>query len=123
MATIGDMARAVAAICLGAGLGTGLGMGPAYAQDGGTRDHLQLGVGYFDVFDQDEDSIEFGAIYRPGVRYLDLGSRPGEVWQGVGPQIGASLNTDGGALGHAGLFLDIRPFDNVVVWPGVNVAA
>ncbi len=118
MATIGDGARA-AAVCLAASLSAGA----AYGQDAGVRDHLQLGVGYFDVVDQSNESVGFGAIYRPSVRYFEIGAQPGDVWRGVGPQIGASINTDGGALGHAGLFLDIRPGDNWVIWPGINLAA
>ena len=104
--------------------------GPSVAQDSSgadgnpaIRDHLQLGLGYFDVFDQEDESVYASAIYRPGVRYLDFGAQAGDVWQGIGPQVGVGLNSDGGKLAHAGFFLDIRPFDNVVVWPGTNVAA
>ncbi|MBK1698879.1 acyloxyacyl hydrolase [Rhodovibrio salinarum] len=99
--------------------------GPVVAQDAEplpTRDHLQLGVGMFDVFDQEHEAVDFGAIYRPGVRYLTMDAEPGDIWRGVGPQIGARINTDGGALGHVGLYLDIRPFENIVIWPGTNVA-
>jgi hypothetical protein len=97
--------------------------GMAATDTGAVRDHLQLGVGYFDVFMDDDSALAASAIYRPGVRYLEMGAQPGDMWQGIGPQIGAGINTDGGALGHLGLFLDIRPFANVVVWPGANVAA
>jgi hypothetical protein len=120
MAILADRARtALGAACLAAALSAG----PAAAQDRGIGGHLQLGAGYYDVVDQDDESVEFAAIYRPGVRYLTFGARPGDVWRGIGPQVGASINTDGGALGHAGLYLDIRPAENWVVWPGVNVAA
>jgi hypothetical protein len=92
-------------------------------QDDGVKGHLQLGVGYFDVFNQNAESVDFGAVYRPGVRVLTFDAQPGDLWRGIGPQVGASINTDGGALGHAGLFLDIRPAENWVIWPGANVAA
>ncbi|MBK1668828.1 hypothetical protein CKO28_12380 [Rhodovibrio sodomensis] len=120
MTTIGGGARAaIAAACLAVGLIAG----PAYAQNDGVRDHLDLSVGYFDVIDHDMQATEFGALYRPGVRYFEMDARPGDIWRGIGPQIGASINTDGGALGQVGLFLDIRPADNLVIWPGASLAA
>jgi hypothetical protein len=83
------------------------------------RDHLQLGVGYFDVFDGDRESVDVGAVYRPSVRYFEAAF--GNRWRGVGPQVGLRGNTDGGILGHAGFYLDIRPAARIVVWPGINV--
>lgn len=98
---------------------------PAAAQDGGDplRDHLQLGAGYFSIFKHDDGAVAASAIYRPGVRYLEAGSEAGDLWRGVGPQVGLGVNADGGKLAHAGIFLDLRPFDRVVVWPGISVAA
>lgn len=97
---------------------------PAASQDDPSiRDHLQLGLGFFDVYDQEDGAVYGSAIYRPGVRVLDFGAQAGDVWQGIGPQVGVGLNNEGGKLAHAGLFLDLRPFDNIVVWPGTNVAA
>lgn len=120
MTTLGGWARAaIGAACLAASLSAGT----AYGQESQVQGHLQLGVGYFDLFYQNEESTDFGAIYRPGVRYLEMGAQPGDIWQGIGPQVGASINTDSGKLGHAGLFLDIRPAENWVIWPGTNVAA
>ena len=127
MTAIGVRRTAALAISMCALLGSA---GPAAAQqaspaagDPVIRDHLQLGLGYFDVFDQEDGALYASAIYRPGVRYLEFGARAGDIWQGIGPQVGVGLNSDGGKLAHAGLFLDIRPFDNVVVWPGTSVAA
>jgi hypothetical protein len=104
--------------------------GPAAAQEAGelpagagTRDHLQLGLGFFDVYDQEDGAVHASAIYRPGVRVLDFGAQADDVWQGIGPQVGVGLNNEGGKLAHAGLFLDLRPFDNVVVWPGISATA
>lgn len=87
---------------------------------GPVRDHLQLGVGYFDVFDGDEASVDFGAVYRPSARYFETAF--GDWWRGLGPQVGLRANTDGGVLGHAGVYLDIRPTARLVIWPGTNVA-
>lgn len=132
MAAIGVRRTTALAISICALLATA---GPAAAQqaspaDGGPaegnpaiRDHLQLGLGYFDVFDGGHDAVYGSAIYRPGVRYFEFDAQAGDVWQGIGPQVGIGLNSEGGKLAHAGFFLDIRPFDNVVVWPGTNVAA
>ena len=50
--------------------------GMAATDTGAVRDHLELGVGYFDVFMDDDSSLAASAIYRPGVSYLDMWAVP-----------------------------------------------
>ncbi len=89
------------------------------------RDYIELGVGYSDVFDdnQDEEAAEFSLAYRPNPRYLHESLDLGDWWRGLGPIVGARTNSDSGSLVHAGLFLDIRPDDRLVIWPSVSVGA
>lgn len=104
------------------GVALALAGAPAQAEDAG-RDYLQLGVGYSDLFDDDDTAAEFGALYRFNPRYLDAGLDPGHWWQGVGPQLGGGLNTEGAGFGRAGLFLDLRPGERLVIWPSAGVLA
>lgn len=62
------------------------------------------GIGYFDVFDGDDDSADFRLEYRHGDDFLFLK-----------PWAGASVNTDGGIWGGIGVLVDITFFDTVVL--------
>lgn len=116
---LGQRVLGALSLCLGlAGLGS-----PALAEDA-KSDHLELGLGYSDVLDSDKtEAVEFSAIYRPNVRYLQESLDFGDWWRGVGPMVGGRINGDDAAIGHAGLFLDIRLGERLVFWPSASVGA
>ncbi len=75
-----------------------LGTGPSY---------VDVGVGVFDVFLEDDD------ITTPAAR-IEL--RWGEKLFFIGPAIGIMANTDGGVFGYGGIYADIR-YGNFILMP------
>jgi lipid A 3-O-deacylase len=75
--------------------------------------HLSLGLGYFDVFADDDTAIEFRAELRSNWRLLGF----------LDPFIGASGTSDGAAYGFAGFKTDLFLGDNLVLMPSAAVGA
>lgn len=69
--------------------------------------YIDVGVGVFDVFLEDDD------ITTPAAR-IEL--RWGEKLFFIGPAIGIMANTDGGVFGYGGIYADIR-YGNFVLMP------
>lgn len=88
------------------------------AMAGDRHDQLTLGMGAFDVPGIDYLSAEGSLTYRFAPRLF--ADEFGSMFHGVGPQIGLKANTDGGVYGYGGMFLDIRPTDNIVIWPSAG---
>ncbi len=87
--------------------------GPAHAAE----DRVLLGLGAFAIDEENGADLatEARLAYHSGWRLLDrvLGPRFG----GLGPYAALNVNTDGGVFGSGGLFLDLRPFENVYFRP------
>jgi lipid A 3-O-deacylase len=82
------------------------------------RDALTLGLGAHDVPGLEYLSAEASLTYRFAPRLF--ADHFGPMFHGIGPQVGLKANTDGGVYGHGGVFLDIRPTDNIVIWPAAG---
>jgi lipid A 3-O-deacylase len=72
-------------------------------------DRLSLGVGYFDVFD-DDDAVDFRIEYRPGAALF---------WQ-LKPWIGGEITSDGGLFGGAGFLYDFHLGNQWVLTPNIG---
>lgn len=81
-------------------------------------DFLSIGAGAFDVINQDREAPAGFMAYRFSPRVLH--DYLGPYFHGIGPMIGILANTDGGLYGHGDLLLDIRPTDNLVIWPSAG---
>lgn len=89
---------------------------PALGQE---RGYLTVGAGAFDYLDRDHLAGAFSAQYRFGARVLE---GQGPAWfNGLGPEIGLLANTQGGIFGFADVFLDLRPTERLVIWPGGGI--
>jgi lipid A 3-O-deacylase len=91
------------------------------AMAGERRDNLTLGLGAFDVPGTEYLSAVGSLTYRFAPRLF--ADEFGPMFHGLGPQIGLKANTDGGIYGYGGVFLDIRPTDNIVIWPSAGAGA
>jgi len=83
------------------------------------NDVLTVGAGAFEFIDGEEVEPAGFASYRFSPRIFD--DYFGTMFQGIGPMAGLMANTDGGLFGHGDLFLDIRPTENLVIWPSVGI--
>jgi hypothetical protein len=70
---------------------------------------LSVGIGYFDVFD-DDDAVDFRIEYRPGSALF---------WQ-LKPWIGAEVTDDSGIYGAAGFLYDFHLGNQWVVTPSIG---
>jgi hypothetical protein len=75
--------------------------------------HLSFGVGYFDVFQQDDPAAEFRAELRSNWRLLTF----------LDPFIGVSGTTDGAVYGYFGLKADLYLGDHLVLMPSAAFGA
>jgi len=79
------------------------------------KDYFTLGGGAFEVLDSGKAEPAAFGNYRFAPRafadYL------GDKFRGIGPMVGLMANTDGGLFGHGAIFADIRPTENLVIWP------
>lgn len=91
-------------------------LAPAVAEE---RGHLTLGVGAFEVAHSDARAAEAFVNYRFSPRLF--ADKFGPVFRGIGPMLGLNANTDGGVFGYGDLFLDIRPTENIVIWPSAGI--
>jgi hypothetical protein len=82
---------------------------PAGAQAG---DMLSLGIGYYDVFD-DDNAVDFRAEYR-----FDA-----PLFWSVKPWVGAEVTSDGSLYGAGGLLLDLPLSDNWMLTPSIGAGA
>jgi lipid A 3-O-deacylase len=89
--------------------------GAAHAQIIGRPDaaHVSLGVGYFDVFQQDETAAEFRGELRTNWRLLGF----------LDPFIGGSVTTDTSVYGYFGFKTDLYFGDHFVLMPSAAVGA
>lgn len=78
----------------------------SHAQENNSRDYLSLGLGYYDVFD-DEGAVDFRLEYRFS---NDL------IW-GIKPLIGAEITSDASLLAGAGLYRDFLLDDQFYLTP------
>lgn len=62
------------------------------------------GIGYFDILEGDDESVDFRLEYRHGDDFLFL-----KPWGGL------EVNTDGGVWGGVGVLVDITFFDSIVL--------
>ncbi|MGH6943958.1 MAG: acyloxyacyl hydrolase [Geminicoccaceae bacterium] len=77
---------------------------------GSEKDALQLGVGYFDAFD-DFSAPGANVEYRFGRKLLF-----------IGPALGLLANTDGGVFGYFGIYADLS-IANIYVTPQLAMGA
>lgn len=77
----------------------------AQAQDRYTGEHLSAGAGYFDLM-QGDGSPQFSLEYRGH-----------DVWAGVRPVVGVSLDTNGGFYGYGGANWDLFLSESWVLSP------
>jgi len=75
--------------------------------------HLSLGIGYFDVIQQDDPAAEFRAELRTNWRLLGF----------LDPFIGGSVTTDAAFYGYAGFKTDIYLSDRLILMPQAAVGA
>lgn len=85
----------------------------------GESGFLTLGAGAFEVAQGNNRAAEAYAAYRFSPRLL--ADKFGPVFRGIGPMIGLNANTDGGVFGYGDLFIDIRPTENIVIWPSAGI--
>lgn len=90
--------------------------GSAKADD---RGFLTLGGGAYEVAKSSNRVPGFYAAYRFAPRLFE--DRFGSVFHGIGPMLGVLGNTDGSVYGYGDLFIDIRPTENLVIWPSAGI--
>jgi hypothetical protein len=79
---------------------------PAHADN---VDRLSVGVGYFDVFDN-EEAVDFRVDYRPGTPI---------IWE-LRPWLGAEVTSDGSLWGGAGFLYDFHLTSNWLLTPSIG---
>lgn len=72
-------------------------------------DRLSVGIGYFDIFD-DDDAVDFRVEYRPGTSLF---------WE-LKPWIGAEVTGDGAVFGGAGFLYDFHMGNQWVLTPSIG---
>jgi hypothetical protein len=77
-----------------------------------TGSYLSVGIGAFDVFEDEFRSTQFELQFRPGLK-----------WWLLQPMVGASVTTDGSVFGYGGISLDINLTPYLVVRPSVAAGA
>lgn len=81
--------------------------------------HLAASIGAFGVRDQVGASLMGSLQYYAAPRLFKrtLTSR----FQGIGPMLGLSANTDGGVFGYGGAYAAVRVLDNVYLLPSAGI--
>lgn len=88
----------------------------SFAED---KDFLTLGAGAFEFIHPDDAEPAGFVSYRFAPRLF--ADTFGPIFRGIGPMVGVMANTDGGVFGYGDVFLDIRPTDNLVIWPSAGI--
>ena len=90
-----------------------------FALAAGQPAHLAVSLGAFGVRDEVDvsamGSLQYYAAPRLFKRTLTSG------FQGIGPILGLSANTDGGVFGYGGAYAALRVFDNLYVLPSAGI--
>lgn len=84
------------------------GIDPATAQEQG---RIKIGVGYYDILQQDEEAAAFNLEWRPGVRYFGF----------LSPHVGGIVASNGAAYGYAGFGAEWVIDDRFVILPFADV--
>ena len=92
------------------------GASQAFAQNtyngGGDLPTLAFGVGYYDVFDNDDEAADFRLEYRSGTKLF---------WE-IKPWVGLEATNDGSIFAGGGVFADFTVAPNIYLTPLVGVA-
>lgn len=73
-------------------------------------DRVSVGLGYYDVFDDDDTATDFRIEYRPGESIF---------WE-LKPWIGVEVTSDGGLYGAAGFLYDFALGNQWVLTPSIG---
>lgn len=84
---------------------------PARAQESTDPSYLSLGLGIWDVFENDDTATDWRVEYRHGAPLF---------WK-IKPWGGLEATTDGTIWGGGGLLADLKPADNIYITPSVGV--
>ncbi|MCO6441268.1 MAG: acyloxyacyl hydrolase [Nitrococcus mobilis] len=80
---------------------------------------LDIGVGVFGVRDQINVSPMGSLQYYAAYRLFE--QPPASTFQGVGPMLGLSANTDGGVFGYGGVYAALRILDRIHLLPSAGI--
>ncbi|MGP1394138.1 MAG: acyloxyacyl hydrolase [Inquilinaceae bacterium] len=100
--------RSIGAVAALTGVIVATGSDAASAQDQG---RIKIGVGYYDILQQDEEAAAFNLEWRPGVRYFGF----------LSPHVGGIVATNGAAYGYAGFGAEWVIDDQFVILPFADV--
>ena len=84
---------------------------PAQAQESADQSYLSLGVGIWDITQDDDIATDFRVEYRHGDPLF---------WK-IKPWGGLEATTDGSIWGGAGVLADFKPADNIYITPSFGV--